>query len=99
MRVLIAIVGGFGLMWPLGWLFGEMNWPFFHGWALAHGTFMLAWPLLSLLLYVGLRLPVGFSAIADTSPLFKCGRCGAGLSANAVVCPSCGHQFARRRRA
>jgi hypothetical protein len=55
-RLLISIVAGFLLMWPLGALFGRMNWPVFHLWGLAHGSFVLAWPLLSALCFVFLAL-------------------------------------------
>jgi hypothetical protein len=47
MPLVLSIVVGFVLMWPLGWLFGVMNWPVFHSWGLAHGSFVLAWPMLS----------------------------------------------------
>jgi hypothetical protein len=56
MRGVISIVGGFLLMFPLGWLFGEMNWPIFHSWGLMHGSFVIAWPVLALLVYVVFRL-------------------------------------------
>jgi len=36
-------------MFPLGIVFDSMNWPLFHSWGLAHGSFILAWPLLTLL--------------------------------------------------
>ena len=45
----VSLVIGFVLMWPVGWLFGQMGWPMFHGWGLAHGAFVIAWPVLSLL--------------------------------------------------
>jgi hypothetical protein len=48
----VAVVGGFLLMWPLAWLFGVMGWPLFHGWGLAHGSFVIAWPLLSGLVFL-----------------------------------------------
>lgn len=48
MNLLISIVLGFALMFPLGWLFGIMNWPVFHSWGLFHGAFVVAWPLLTL---------------------------------------------------
>ena len=43
------IVVGFLLMFPLDIVFETMKWPLFNGWALAHGSFILAWPLLTLL--------------------------------------------------
>ena len=49
---LTYIVIGFVLMFPLGMLFDGMNWPLFHFWALAHGSFVLAWPMLTLLAWV-----------------------------------------------
>jgi uncharacterized membrane protein len=48
----VSLVIGFLLMWPVGWLFGRMGWPMFHGWGLAHGSFVIAWPVLSLLAFV-----------------------------------------------
>jgi hypothetical protein len=44
---LASIVLGFFLMFPLGKLFDAMDWPLFHTWGLAHGSFVLAWPLLA----------------------------------------------------
>ena len=46
---LASIVFGFFLMIPLAMLFDAMNWPLFHSWGLAHGSFIIAWPLLTLL--------------------------------------------------
>ena len=36
-------------MVPLWMLFDAMNWPLFNGWALAHGSFVIAWPALALI--------------------------------------------------
>jgi hypothetical protein len=36
-------------MFPVGWIFGVMGWPTFHSWGLVHGSFVVAWPMLSLL--------------------------------------------------
>ncbi|MBS1802195.1 MAG: hypothetical protein JST28_02450 [Acidobacteria bacterium] len=46
---LTSIVLGFLLMIPLSMLFDAMNWPLFHTWGLAHGSFILAWPMLTIL--------------------------------------------------
>jgi hypothetical protein len=43
-----SIVLGLFLMIPLGLLFDAMDWPVFHSWGLIHGSFILAWPLLTL---------------------------------------------------
>jgi hypothetical protein len=47
LHLMTSICLGFALMFPLGWLFGKMNWPVFHSWGLVHGAFMIAWPLLT----------------------------------------------------
>jgi hypothetical protein len=36
-RAVISVVAGFFLMWPLGYLYGVLNWPTFHSWGLLHG--------------------------------------------------------------
>jgi hypothetical protein len=53
--VVISWIAGFFLMIPLAIVFDAMSWPFFNGWALAHGSFILAWPLLSIAAVRGLR--------------------------------------------
>ena len=45
----VSLVIGFDLMWPVGWLFAKMGLPMVHGWGLAHASFVIAWPALSLL--------------------------------------------------
>jgi hypothetical protein len=57
-----SIVVGFFLMWPLGWLFGVLHWPVFHSWGLVHGSFVVAWPLLSVLCFVAGRFLLRFRA-------------------------------------
>lgn len=61
----VSLVIGFFLMWPVGWLFGQMGWPMFHGWGLAHGAFVIAWPTLSLLTLVVLLALVRRFAARD----------------------------------
>jgi hypothetical protein len=51
----LSVAIGFLLMFPLGALFNAMNWPLFHGWALAHGSFVIAWPLLTVVGFLILR--------------------------------------------
>jgi hypothetical protein len=41
-----SIVLGFFLMIPLAMLFDARDWPLFHSWGLAHGSFLIAWPAL-----------------------------------------------------
>ena len=55
-QAVLSIVLGFFLMGPLAGLFEAMRWPMFHGWALAHGTFLIAWPVLTVLSFVVLSL-------------------------------------------
>lgn len=48
-RTLIVVVShlaGFFLMYPLVLLFNHMGWPYFNSWAMSHGAFVIAWPLL-----------------------------------------------------
>jgi hypothetical protein len=47
-----SIVLGFLFMAPLGMLFDAMNWQLFHTWGLAHGSFLFAWPLLTLTSFI-----------------------------------------------
>ena len=61
----VSLVIGFFLMWPVGWLFGQMGWPMFHAWGLAHGAVVIAWPVLSLLTLVVLLLLVRKFAARD----------------------------------
>jgi hypothetical protein len=49
-------VAGFLLMLPLGMVFDDMKWPLFHGWGLAHGSFILAWLLLTLMCFLVHRM-------------------------------------------
>jgi uncharacterized membrane protein YoaT (DUF817 family) len=55
---LAAIVFGFFLMIPLAIFFDAMNWPLFHSWGLAHGSFIIAWPLLTLISFAIIRVLV-----------------------------------------
>jgi hypothetical protein len=56
-RVLRLILGvaaascGFLFMWLLGAAFDRMAWPVFNSWGLAHGSFLIAWPLLGWIAY------------------------------------------------
>ena len=55
-QAVLSIVLGFFLMGPLAMLFEAMRWAMFHGWALAHGTFVIAWPALTVVSFVALSL-------------------------------------------
>jgi hypothetical protein len=58
-RSVIAIVAGYLLMWPLGYAWTALSLPTFHLWGLGHGTFVAAWPTLSMLTFLALGyLPV-----------------------------------------
>ena len=50
-RIIAAILLGFLAMVPLAAVFTTMDWPAFNGWGLAHGSFVIAWPLMSLCSY------------------------------------------------
>jgi hypothetical protein len=55
-QAVLSIVLGFFLMGPLAMLFEAMRWAMFHSWALAHGTFVIAWPALTVVSFVALSL-------------------------------------------
>src|ERR1700741_2919478 len=65
-RIVIAIVAGFLLMWPLGHAYVALSLPTFHLWGLMHGTFVAAWPTLSILVFLALGYLPFFSRTDDT---------------------------------
>jgi hypothetical protein len=65
-RSVIAVVAGFFLMWPLGHAWAALSWPTFHFWGLTHGTFVAAWPALSILAFLALGYLPPFRRIDDT---------------------------------
>ena len=68
-RSVIAVVAGFLLMWPLGYAYATLSWPTFHSWGLMHGTFVAAWPALSILAFLSLGYLPLFRRIDDTALL------------------------------
>jgi hypothetical protein len=65
-RVVISVVAGFFLMWPLGYAYGLLNWPTFHSWGLLHRGFFSAWPTLSILTFLALGYVRPFRRVEDT---------------------------------
>jgi hypothetical protein len=65
----IAVVAGFLLMWPLGYAYAALGWPTFHLWGLMHGTFVAAWPALSILAFLALGYLPLFRSIDDAALL------------------------------
>jgi hypothetical protein len=53
--VVVSWIAGFLLMIPLDLIFNAMHWPIFNGWALAHGSFIIAWPLLTLAVWCAIH--------------------------------------------
>jgi hypothetical protein len=68
-RSVIAIVAGFLLMWPLGYTWTALSFPTFHLWGLMHGTFVAAWPTLSILTFLALGYLPLFRRTDDTALL------------------------------
>ena len=68
-RIVIAIVAGFLLMWPLGYTWTALSFPTFHLWGLMHGTFVAAWPTLSILTFLALGYLPLFRRTDDTALL------------------------------
>src|SRR5262245_36617974 len=69
MRSVIAIATGFMLMWPLGYAYVALSLPTFHFWGLMHGTFVAAWPTLSILAFLALGYLPFFHRVDDTALL------------------------------
>ena len=68
-RIVIAIVAGFLLMWPLGYAYVALSLPTFHLWGLIHGTWVAAWPTLSIAVFLALGYLQFFRRIDDTALL------------------------------
>ena len=68
-RIVIAIFAGYLLMWPLGLAYVALSLPTFHAWGLAHGTFVAAWPTLSILTFLALGYLPFFRRIDETGLL------------------------------
>jgi hypothetical protein len=68
-RIVVAVIAGFLLMWPLGYAWTALSWPTFHLWGLMHGTFIAAWPALSILTFLALGYLPPFQRIDDTALL------------------------------
>lgn len=68
-RIVIAIVAGYLLMWPLGCAWTALSLPTFHLWGLGHGTFVVAWPTLSILTFLALGYLPLFRRVDDTGLL------------------------------
>ena len=64
-----SIVLGFLLMVPLGLMFDAMNWPLFHTWGLAHGSFIIAWPILACVSFGLLQLLIRRLRRPEIKPL------------------------------
>ena len=54
----LSVVGGVILLWPLGVIFSALGWPYFHTWGLMHGSFVAAWPVMSMLLFAAIWVPL-----------------------------------------
>jgi hypothetical protein len=68
-RSVIAIVAGFLLMWPLGQAYAALSLPTFHLWGLMHGTFVAAWPVLSIFAFLALGYLPPFPRTNDSALL------------------------------
>ena len=68
-RIVIAIVAGFLLMWPFGYAWTALSLPTFHLWGLVHGTFVAAWPALSVIAFLALGYLPLFRSVDDTALL------------------------------
>lgn len=58
-RIGVSAIPAFIALFPLAALFDRMNWPVFHSWGLAHGSFLIAVPVIASPVYVLLGLIPG----------------------------------------
>jgi len=70
-RIVFAVIAGFLLMWPLGYAWTALSFPTFHLWGLMHGTFVAAWPTLSILTFLALGYLPLFRRIDDSALLIS----------------------------
>lgn len=75
-RIVLSAVAGFFLMWPLGYVYGVLNWPTFHSWGLVHGSFFSAWPTLSIVAFLALGYVPLLPRVEDTPLLIFGLACG-----------------------
>jgi hypothetical protein len=68
LRVIVSIVVGFLLMWPLIIAYDWAEWPTFHSWGMIHGSFFAAWPTLGAIVYLALGY-VPFFGRSPDAPL------------------------------
>ena len=87
-RVVISVIGGFFLIWPLGYLrLGVLGWPTFHALGLMRGSFLSAWPTLSILVFLALGWLKPFVRLDDTPLLLVAMFCGLLLTGFLVIMP------------
>ena len=55
LSIVISAGIGFVVMFPMAVLFERMNWPYFNYWAMQHGAFVIAWPVLTFIAFATLR--------------------------------------------
>jgi len=65
-QVVIAVVAGFFLITPLGYVYDALRLPTFQTYGLLHGSFLSAWPVLSTLSFLALGYVPPFRRIDDT---------------------------------
>lgn len=72
---LVSTVMGLFPMVPLAMLFDAMNWPLFHSWGLAHGSFLIAWPVLTFITFSAVQIATlkKRPAVRDTLAAFSVG--------------------------
>ncbi|MGJ4930944.1 hypothetical protein ACQR1I_29610 [Bradyrhizobium sp. HKCCYLS2038] len=68
LRVILSIVLGFLLMWPLVAIYDWAELPTFHSWGLIHGSLFAAWPTLGAIIFFALGY-VPFFGPSPDAPL------------------------------
>jgi hypothetical protein len=81
-QVVLAVVLGVLLLYPLGWLFGAMGWPMYHNWGLIHGVFFSAIPALAIASFTVLGEVPWFRGVRD--PYRRVAGLAVGMAINAT---------------
>ena len=71
-QIVLAVVAGYFLMWPLGMAADVLRLVYFNTWAMVHGGFGAAWPALAIASFALLGYVKWFYRLHD-APLFAAG--------------------------
>lgn len=70
-QIYVSLIFGIVGLFPLGAYFNQNGWPVFHTWGLAHGSFIIAVPVLGFPVFVLLGWLLGLSFRMQPNSSFK----------------------------